>query len=111
MTRILELTGPRASIRFRLLWTALMTGGDGKDRTPVVIRKEARLHTTLEALSVPTNGNELERTLSVEDARLTLSQEDFDLLQQYTEKTAWTPHTSRDVVDLWDWLSAADKQD
>jgi hypothetical protein len=114
MTRVLELTGPRASMRFTLLWTTLMAGGDGKgERTPVVIRKEARLHDAFEqvSLSVPRNGGPPQRELIPDGGVVTLSQEDFELLQQYSEKTQWTPAASRDVVDLWDFLSVAEKRD
>ena len=114
MKRVLDLTGPRAPLRFQLLWATLTAGGDGKgERTPMIIRKEARLQDTLEPISDPKpgNGGPPERTLKPEGATVTLSQEDFDLLVQYSEKTQWNPAASRDVVDLWDWLSTADKQD
>lgn len=114
MTRVLELTGPRASMRFKLLWTTLMQGGDGKgERNPVVIRKEARLCDALETVSVSTtqNGGPPQRELIPDGGHVTLSQEDFELLQAYSEKTQWSPAASRDVVDLWDFLSTAEKRD
>jgi hypothetical protein len=113
MTRVLVFEGPKASRRFDLLWAAMQSAGDGKgDRTPAVIRKEARLQDTLESISeaVSGNGTDPTRTL-VGKPTLTLSQEDFDLLYQYMEKTQWNPRVSRDVVDAWDWMSAAEKRD
>ena len=114
MTRVLEFTGPRAPKRFQLLWAALMSGGDGKgDRTPVVIRKEARLQDLLESISdqVSANGTEPDRALKDGESKLMVAQEDFELLVQYTEKTAWNPRISRDVVDVWDFLSTCEKKE
>jgi hypothetical protein len=90
-----------------------MAGGDGKgERTPVTIRKEARLQDALEPISdPPSNGGPSTRTLKPDGATITVSQEDFELLQQYSEKTPWNPAASRDVCDLWDWLSTAEKRD
>lgn len=116
MTRVLVFDGPKATKRFELLWAALMAAGDGKgERTPVIIRKEARLQDTFEAISVPSgvvgDGQPEARTLSTPTAQVALTQEDFDLLQQYTEKTPWIPRISRDVVDLFDFLSACPKEE
>jgi len=114
MTRILDFTGPRAPKRFALCWLALMAGGDGKgERTREIIRKEARLQDAFEAISTngeaPSNG--LPVRILAADFALPLPQEDFELLDTYVEKAAWTPQASRDVVDLWDWLSASEKKD
>lgn len=118
MKRILTFDGPRAPKRFQLLWTSLIAGGStngdsSKDRTPAVIRKEARLQDALESISdaVEAGPNEPDRALKMAGGTLTLTQEDFDLLQQYTEKTPWMPRVSRDVVDLWDFLSACPKHE
>jgi hypothetical protein len=116
MTRVLIFDGPKATKRFELLWAALLAAGDGKgERTPSVIRKEARLQDAFEAISVstgvPVDGNPEPRTLRDPTARVALAQEDFDLLQQYTEKTPWIPRISRDVVDLFDFLSACPKEE
>lgn len=114
MTRVLDFSGPRAPMRFTLCWATLMAGGDGKgERTPTTIRKEARLHTAFEVISVALakNGSSPQRELIPDGGRVVLSQEDFDLLQQYSERTQWNPAASRDVVDLWDWLSTAEKRD
>ena len=82
MTRVLEFSGPRAPKRFQLLWASLMAGGDGKgERTPATIRKEARLQTLLEDASESVNGDGANRTLR-DSCEVSLSQEDFDLLQQ-----------------------------
>ena len=73
MTRVLDFSGPRAPKRFQLLWTALMAAGDGKgERSPAVIRKEARLQDVLESISIATprpNGGEPERTFPPPKAR------------------------------------------
>lgn len=114
MTRTLCFDGPRAPRRFDLLWAALESAGDGKaERTPVVIRKEARLQLLLEGISEYVSGNGTGPTtrLLTGEPTLALTQEDFDLLQQYSEKTQWNPRVSKDVVDLWDWLSTAAKAD
>lgn len=120
MTRVLTFDGPKAARRFDLLLTAVLGGGDGKgERSPMTIRKEARLQDEFDRISEPhaaVNGTpvgEADRQLKVggDTAVLVLQQEDFELLQQYTEKTPWTPRVSRDVVDLWDWLSAAERRD
>ena len=115
MQRVLDLTGPKASMRFTLLWSTLMAGGDGKgERTPTIIRKEARLYDAFELVSVAlssANGGPPQRELVPDGATVILAQEDFELLQQYSEKTQWNPAASRQVVDLWDWLSTAEKRD
>jgi hypothetical protein len=112
MTRVLEFSGPRAPKRFQLLWASLMAGGDGKgERTPGTIRKEARLQDALEPLSDQSSTNGGGPTLKADGAMITVSQEDFELLVQYSEKTQWSPQVSKDVVDLWDWLSTAEKRD
>lgn len=113
MTRTLVFDGPRGAKRFELLWLALMNGGDGKgERSPTVIRKEARLQTLLDTISESVNGSEPPvRALAQEGATVAVTQEDFDLLQSYAEKCGWTPRVAREVVDLWDWLSAAPRED
>jgi hypothetical protein len=113
MTRTLVFDGPHGAKRFELLWLALIVGGDGKgERTPTVIRKEARLQALFEPISESIHGSEPpSRVLTTEDAALEVTQEDFDVLQQYAEKVAWTPRYAREVVDLWDWLSAAPRKD
>jgi hypothetical protein len=113
MTRVLIFDGPRAGKRFELLWAALQSAGDGKgERIPATIRKEARLQDALEQVSQASNGGDpmLMRTL-VGTPTVAMAQEDFDLLVQYTEKTPWTPRVSRDVVDVYDFLSTAEKRD
>ena len=119
MTRVLIFDGPKATKRFELLRAALMNAGDGKgDRGPSTIRKEARLQDMLDEISEAYNGNG-NGTGQDPDARvlrdgshtLTLQQEDFDLLSQYADKTQWAPRAARAAVDLWDWLSAAERRD
>jgi hypothetical protein len=118
MTRVLVFDGPKGPRRFELLRTALMNGGDGKsDRSPAIIRKEARLLDTFDTISRPETNQQQDpewRVLSTnggDPLSLTVSQEDFDLLLQYSEKAQWTPRAARDAVDLWDWLSSAEKRD
>ena len=117
MTRVLVFEGPKAAKRFELLRAALLNAGDGKgERSPSTIRKEARLQDLLDEISVEgtANGNGQDpdpRVLREGEHTMTLSQEDFDLLSQYADKTAWSPRAARAVVDLWDWLSAAERRD
>jgi hypothetical protein len=116
MTRVIVFDGPKGPRRFELLRTALVNGGDGKsDRTPAVIRKEARLLDAFDAISRSEANQDPDwRVLSTNGSdplSLTVSQEDFDLLTQYSEKAQWTPRAARDAVDLWDWLSSAEKRD
>lgn len=117
MTRVLMFDGPKGAKRFELLRASLLNAGDGKgDRTPATIRKEARLQDLLDEISVvgEANGNGQDpdpRVLKEGSHTMTLAQEDFDLLSQYADKTAWSPRAARAVVDLWDWLSAAERRD
>lgn len=111
MTRVLNFEGERATQRFELLRAALLNGGDGKgERTALTIRKEARLLDLFDTISTP-NGSPDVRVLSEGAQLLVIPQEDFELLQLYAEKTPWTPRVARQAVDLWDWLSAAERRD
>lgn len=122
MIRILTFDSPKASLRFEMLRAVMLSGGDGKgERGPAVIRKEARVQKALEAISEPVPSTRPQRRASdQDDARtlknhgpqtLELTQEDFELVQQYAEKVQWNPRLSCDVVELWDWLSAADRRE
>lgn len=122
MKRELHFDSPKASLRFDMLRAALLAAGDGKaERGPVVIRKEARLQAALDAISEPPPSDRPQkRVTDQEDVRilrnhgpqtLVLAQEDFELLQQYAERVQWNPRLSQEVVELWDWLSAAEKHD
>jgi hypothetical protein len=112
MTRILVLDGPRAPKRFQLMWAALNVSDERAERTPAIIRKEARIQDMLEKVSALKNGGDPISSRELEgEPTITLAQEDFDFLLQATEKVKWTPLASRDVVDLWDWLSVAEKRD
>ena len=116
MIRTLDFNGPKAPKRFELLYTALLAGGDGKgERNAQTIRKEARLLDQLDAISelapVPVEANGHAPRCLTTPASISVPQEDFDLLFQYAEKTPWTPRASREAVDLWDWLSAAERKD
>ncbi len=114
MTRVLDLTGEKAAKRFDLLRTALLSGGDGKgERVRATLRKEARLLDALEAVSEPaaTETDPERRTLTAAGGTVTISQEDFDLLQKYVDTTPWIPRVAREAVDVQDWLSASERQD
>jgi hypothetical protein len=114
MTRVLTFEGPRGPKRFELLYTALMSAGDGKgDRSAATIRKEARLFDAFDEIS-ETNPDAIPGNVArrlVKPAALTVSQEDHELLVKYAETTPWAPRASREAVDLWDWLSAAERRD
>lgn len=114
MKRVLVFDGEKGPKRFELLRTALLSGGDGKgERTREVIRKEARLLTALDSISSSTNNDALpdERKLNDDSGPVTVTQEDFDLLSQYADRTPWLPRAAREAVDLQDWLSSAEKLD
>lgn len=112
MTRVLVFNGPRAPRRFELLWTALHVADDKADRSSVIIRKEARLQDTFEKISINKNGGDPIQSRELKgEPTVTIAQEDFDYLQKATEQVKWTPIASRDVVDLWDWLSTAEKKE
>lgn len=112
MTRILVFKGPKAEKRFELLWAALHISDDKAERNPVIIRKEARLQDMLEKISIGRNGGDPIQNRELKgEPTLTVTQEDFEHLQKVTEQVKWTPLASRDVVDMWDWLSAAEKKD
>jgi hypothetical protein len=118
MTRTLTFTGPKAAKRFDLLRVALLAGGDGKgERTRETLRKEARLFDALDTVSdpAPTATDPDARVLrpfpAVDALVVTVSQEDFDLLTAYVDKTPWTPRASRGAVDVQDFLCAAERKD
>lgn len=111
MKRVLTFDGPKASKRFELLRIALLSGGDGKQpRTREVLRGEARLLDALDTISVEQGADNrilhpsLPQTISI-------GQDDWVLLSTYADTTLWAPKIAREVVDLQDWLSAADKVD
>ena len=122
MTRILLFDSPKAALRFEMLRAVMFSGGDGKgERGPAVIRKEARVQKALDAISEPVPSTRPQRRASDQDEvralknhgpqTLELAQEDFELLQQYAEKVQWNPRLSCEVVELWDWLSAAGRSE
>lgn len=118
MMRVLLFDGERGAQRFLLLRMALVQAGDGKgERTAPVIRKEARLLDLLDGISEVSSapaqpGQDPERVLLNHGPHtLDVAQDDFLLLQEYAEKTPWTPRAARQAVDLWDWLSAAERRE
>ena len=125
MQRVLVFDGDKAVKRFAMLRVSLLSGGDGKgERSREILRKEARLLDALDTVSAPVTG---ERRRRVDDQgdpearelkqfvdgelRVTIAQNDFDLLSSYVDKTPWVPRAARSAVDLQDWLSAAEKLD
>lgn len=114
MRRILDFGGVRGSKRFELIRLSLLQAGDSKgERTREIIRKEARLLDALDSISIlaPTDADREFRVLvsDVNPEPILISQEDFELLSSYVDKTPWIPRASRDAVDLYDWLSSAEK--
>jgi hypothetical protein len=114
---------PKAALRFEMLRASMFSAGDGKaERVPATIRKEARIQAALNSISDPVPSDRPQKRVTDPDdavrvlknhgpQTLRLSQEDFDLLQQYSEKVQWNPRLSQEVVELWDWLSAAERQE
>ncbi len=113
MKRVLSFDGVKAEKRFELLRTALLAGGDGKQpRNREIIRSEARLLNALDEVSIEAQDSvDKDKRVLKANAPVLLSQEDFALLSTYVDTTPWAPRVSREVVDLQDWLSAADKVD
>ncbi len=115
MTRVLDFTGEKGPKRFELIRIAVLSAGDGKgERTREIIRKEARLLDALDTVSrvVPgpdPDARQLDILLDV--VTITLSQDDFLLLEKYVDLCPWVPRVSRDAVDCQTWLSAAEKVD
>lgn len=110
MTRTLIFDGERGGERFGLLRLAVFSAGDGKgDRARATIRKEARILDALDSISeaAPLKDDPDYRLLTTSRGdRVTLSQEDFELVERYVDTAAWTPRSARAAVDLQDWLSA-----
>jgi hypothetical protein len=108
---MLSFTGPNGEKRFEILYAALLTGGDGKgDRSPITIRREARLFDSFDSISMAVNGNPEQRVLSADEPRVELTVEEFDLLSGYANLTPWTPRASRAAVDTWEWLKTIPKE-
>lgn len=121
MTRRLMFEGPRAQRRFELIWTGFFAGGNfnatperPKPQNDKNTRRQIkRIHDALEAISTGTpeslTNQTCQRTIVPNFAVLELQQGDFALLEQYIDRCAWTVQVERDVVDLQDWMDAADK--
>jgi hypothetical protein len=111
MTRVLVFDGVKAAKRFELCRIAVLAGGDGKgERTRDVIRKEARLLDALDAVSTPapTPEDPAARAVVIPQT-VSISQDDYQLLEKYLDTCPWLPRTARDAVDVQDWISAAEK--
>jgi hypothetical protein len=122
MQRRLTFDGEKAAARFAFLYEALLAFGDGKsERSRAIVRQEARILDALEPISVPDpsqmitceacgrRGNEDARVLCPGTHTVTLGQEDHELLVRYVDKRPWLPRVARTVVDVQDWLSAAER--
>ena len=123
MYRRLEFTGPKAAKRFALCLEAVLDMGDQKgERTRSVLRQEARILDAFDSVSEPDQtqmtscascgrlANAEARRLSViVDHSIDLSPEDHELLARYVDGRPWLPRIARDVVDVQDWLSAAQR--
>jgi len=106
---------------FELLWTGWSVGGLLLQRDDKGARNSGRLEGTVTgklkkiSTSSPTENDVAHRTLNaLEDGTwpiLKLSQPEFDLLAKFTDVTAvWNTAAMDEVVDMWDWRDAADKQ-
>lgn len=126
-------------IRFRLLWDALLSGSqvertklqrDQKQQSREDRRAERRLKEALVSISVPIEGEALERwiknggVLPTSDdeidrrprqlnggGEITFEQPDYSRLQRYVEQTPWLVDVVEHVADLEDWLEATPKRD
>ena len=96
--------------RFKRLYEGLLSGG-GERKNIEVIRREARVLDALDAVSDPEEtAHGLQRAVRP-GAVVELDQADFALLEQYVSNTSWLPVVSRQIVDLVDWMSAAQRVD
>lgn len=120
MTRRLVFEGPKAQRRFELAWVGFFGGGNHvpdpsrpKPQNDKNTRRQIkRIHDALEAISTGDEGSETLPTCArtVRDgAVLILAQGDFALLEKYIDQCHWVTQVERDVVDLQDWMDAADK--
>lgn len=113
MTRVLDFSGPKSTVRFELCYIAILGAGDQKGlRDRATIRKEARLLDALDSISRELGTlSEIgsPRALSSFGGRIQIQEEDHALLVQYADKTPWTPKVSRQAVDVQDFLSSAEK--
>jgi len=94
--------------RFKRLYEGLLLGGNDRKNIET-IRREARVLDALDAISEKEQTVQGEQRKLVAPATLELQQADFALLEQYVNNTAWLPVVSRQIVDLVDWLSTAEK--
>jgi hypothetical protein len=96
--------------RFMIVYAAILLGAPKGARGLEVIRREARILDALDAISVAdaaAGPGPVPARHVIPDARLTLSQPEFELVGRYLEAVEWTPAASRDVIDTVDWVSAA----
>lgn len=114
MTRLLDFKGPKGPMRFELCYIAILSAGDQKGpRDRYTIRKEARLLDVFDSISIGIDGvteNGSPRVLmDLEYMQIELEQDDFSLLSDYADRVPWTPKSSREAVDMQDFLSASGK--
>lgn len=124
MKRVLRFgRDERSSQRFQMLWTGFNLSSPEGRRGPGEIRAEGQILDALESISVedreqPSFGADVpHRLLTMPDdqpeAVLTLTQQQLDLLTRYVAPPCveWKPAIARRVVDLLDFLAAAERVD
>jgi hypothetical protein len=112
MKRVIKFDGGEDSKgKFGLLYHAMITARVDI-RNMEVLRKESRLMTALEAVSVPTtqaerDGKDLASLRKIEGpCEVVLEQPDFELMVSYLERAHWSVFAAPRVVALADYLSA-----
>ncbi len=115
VSRIITFDGEKAGKRFSMVRNAVLMSGHGKDaRTRERIRKEARVLDALDSISVPKDpaapdgDRDLQQFTGAPPA-LTLSEDDYKLVEDYLNTTPWLSHAARAAVDTQDWWMAAEK--
>ena len=104
----------RGQRRFEIFYAAILLGAPKAGRGLEVLRREARILDALDAISTAVDGaapGPVPPRHVTPAARLVLAQPEYDLLARYLEGVEWAPAASRDVVDAFDWLSAAATED
>lgn len=106
----LRFDGDRRQRRFELIYFAVLRAGDGKGaRTRETLRAEARWLDALDAVSMPgPTAQEPDRRLLLPSASgLVCRPDDLALLLTYVNTVPWLPQSSRDAVDVQDFVEAA----
>lgn len=107
--RLTFIDDARGAYLFKRMYEGMLLGGGQGARGIDAIRREARILDALDAISDPEDTPRgPERTVKP-DAVLELDQVDFAVLESHVAKAPWLPVAARQIVDLVDWLSAAEK--